>query len=467
MSYKKRLENVQVERFAGEGRCVSRIEEKVIFIEGAIPGDIADLQIIENKKNYAVALPTHFHQRSADYVEPFCEHFGICGGCKWQHLQYHKQIEYKQQYVIETLQRIGKVEIQEVLPIIGASSQKYYRNKMEYTFTHARWLSAEEIHSQQVIDRRGLGFHIPKHFDKVLDIQTCYLQNDVANQIRNRLREFAKQRNFSFFHLKEKKGFLRGIVLRNNSVGQWLVLVQFGENHASAIEEVMQFLHQNFPMIVSLNYVINTKLNDSYADLPVITYFGDSFIVETMENFRFRVGVKSFYQTNSEQAYELYKKVREFAGLSGKEIVYDLYTGTGTIALFVSKKARKVVGIECVPEAIEDAKINAFLNQVQNAYFFVGDIKDVLKDDFIFAQGKPDVIIADPPRNGMSTEVIKKLLDIESPRLVYISCNPATQARDLQLLAKKYRVKKIQPVDMFPHTYHVENIALLEKATTI
>jgi len=466
MSRKKKtktFEKVLIERFAGEGRCVSRIDDTVVFVEGVAPGDVVDIKTVEIKKNYMVAVPTYFHERSADYTEPFCSHFGVCGGCKWQNLRYEKQLDYKQQQVTETLQRIGKIRVGEILPIIGAVQNRYYRNKMEYTFTDARWLTAEELASDQTFDRRGVGFHIPKQFDKVLDIQTCYLQDDLSNQIRNALRTFAIENNLSFFNLKEKTGFLRGVVIRNTSLGEWLVLLQFGEDNSSAIKLTMQFLADTFPMITSLNYVINTKLNDSYTDLPVFTFQGTPYITERMENLQFRIGVKSFYQTNSAQAYNLYKVARDMARLTGKETVYDLYTGTGTIALFIASFAQKVVGIEYVPEAIEDAKINAMVNQITNVVFYAGDMKDIFTDTFIKENGSPDVIITAPPRTGMHPDVVSTLLRLACPRIVYVSCNPATQARDLQMLASLYDVVQTCAVDMFPHTYHVENVALLEK----
>jgi 23S rRNA (uracil1939-C5)-methyltransferase len=456
------LEKVFIEKPIAEGRCLARYQDRVILVEGNVaPQDIADLEVFKKKSNYWLARAVRIHEASPFRQEPFCRHYGVCGGCKWQHLQYEKQLEQKQQEVVDALERIAKVAFPEVKPIIASQKTQFYRNKLEFTFSNNRWLSAEEIATGQVFEKNALGFHIPERFDKIIDIETCYLQEELSNQIRNRLKDFARKQNFSFYDLKNHRGFLRNLVIRNTNTGEWLVLVIFAENNQPAIEQTMQFLQNSFPQITSLQYAINQKKNDSYHDLEIQFFAGKPYITATMEDLQFRISPKSFYQTNSEQAYRLYCVARDFAELQGNEVVYDLYTGTGTIANFIAHKAKKVVGIEYVPEAIEDAKINSDINKISNTEFFAGDIKDLLNENFVQKYGKPDVIITDPPRAGMHENVVRTILKLAPTKIVYVSCNPATQARDVAILAEKYEITAVQPVDMFPHTYHVENVLQL------
>lgn len=456
------LEKVFIEKPIAEGRCLARYQDRVILVEGNVaPQDIADLEVFKKKSNYWLARAVRIHEASPFRQEPFCRHYGVCGGCKWQHLQYEKQLEQKQQEVVDALERIAKVAFPEVKPIIASQKTQFYRNKLEFTFSNNRWLSAEEIATGQVFEKNALGFHIPERFDKIIDIETCYLQEELSNQIRNRLKDFARKQNFSFYDLKNHRGFLRNLVIRNTNTGEWLVLVIFAENNQPAIEQTMQFLQNTFPQITSLQYAINQKKNDSYHDLEIQVFAGKPYITATMEDLQFRISPKSFYQTNSEQAYRLYCVARDFAELQGNEVVYDLYTGTGTIANFIAHKAKKVVGIEYVPEAIEDAKINSDINKISNTEFFAGDIKDLLNENFVQKYGKPDVIITDPPRAGMHENVVRTILKLAPTKIVYVSCNPATQARDVAILAEKYEITAVQPVDMFPHTYHVENVLQL------
>ncbi|PKQ70099.1 23S rRNA (uracil(1939)-C(5))-methyltransferase RlmD [Raineya orbicola] len=456
------LEKVFIEKPIAEGRCLAHYQDRVILVEGNVaPQDIADLEVFKKKSNYWLARAVRIHEASPFRQEPFCRHYGVCGGCKWQHLQYEKQLEQKQQEVVDALERIAKVAFPEVKPIIASQKTQFYRNKLEFTFSNNRWLSAEEIATGQVFEKNALGFHIPERFDKIIDIETCYLQEELSNQIRNRLKDFARKQNFSFYDLKNHRGFLRNLVIRNTNTGEWLVLVIFAENNQPAIEQTMQFLQNSFPQITSLQYAINQKKNDSYHDLEIQFFAGKPYITATMEDLQFRISPKSFYQTNSEQAYRLYCVARDFAELQGNEVVYDLYTGTGTIANFIANKAKKVVGIEYVPEAIEDAKINSDINKISNTEFFAGDIKDLLNENFVQKHGKPDVIITDPPRAGMHENVVRTILKLAPTKIVYVSCNPATQARDVAILAEKYEITAVQPVDMFPHTYHVENVLQL------
>lgn len=456
------LEKVFIEKPIAEGRCLAHYQDRVILVEGNVaPQDIADLEVFKKKSNYWLARAVRIHKASPFRQEPFCRHYGVCGGCKWQHLQYEKQLEQKQQEVVDALERIAKVAFPEVKPIIASQKTQFYRNKLEFTFSNNRWLSAEEIATGQVFEKDALGFHIPERFDKIIDIETCYLQEELSNQIRNRLKDFARKKNFSFYDLKNHRGFLRNLVIRNTNTGEWLVLVIFAENNQPAIEQTMQFLQNTFPQITSLQYAINQKKNDSYHDLEIQVFAGKPYITATMEDLQFRISPKSFYQTNSEQAYRLYCVARDFAELQGNEVVYDLYTGTGTIANFIANKAKKVVGIEYVPEAIEDAKINSDINKISNTEFFAGDIKDLLNENFVQKHGKPDVIITDPPRAGMHENVVRTILKLAPTKIVYVSCNPATQARDVAILAEKYEITAVQPVDMFPHTYHVENVLQL------
>ena len=446
---------------------MAKVKELVIFVPYVVPGDVVDLQVKRKKNHYAEAVAVKFHEKSPLRTEPFCSHFGVCGGCKWQCLSYEEQLKYKQKQVFDNLTRIGKVELPEFRPILGSEKTRFYRNKLEFTFSNKRWLTEEEVKQDVKYDQmNAVGFHIPGAFDKVLAIDKCWLQDDISNQIRNAVRDYAYAHNFPFFDLRTQEGLLRNIMIRTSSTGELMVVLQCkvtDDEGRRKMEEILQFMADSFPQITSLMYVINNKCNDTIGDLDVEVFKGNDHIFEEMEGLRFKVGPKSFYQTNSEQAYNLYKVAREFAGLTGNELVYDLYTGTGTIANFVARQARKVVGIEYVPEAIEDAKVNSALNGIDNTLFYAGDMKDILTNDFIAEHGRPDVIITDPPRAGMHNDVIDVILAAEPKRIVYVSCNPATQARDLQLLDGKYKVTAVQPVDMFPHTHHVENVVQLER----
>ena len=461
------LEKVTITDVAAEGKAVAKVNELVIFVPYVVPGDVVDLQVKRKKNHYAEAVAVKFHEKSPLRTEPFCSHFGVCGGCKWQCLSYEEQLKYKQKQVFDNLTRIGKVEPPEFRPILGSEKTRFYRNKLEFTFSNKRWLTEEEVKQDVKYDQmNAVGFHIPGAFDKVLAIDKCWLQDDISNQIRNAVRDYAYAHNFPFFDLRTQEGLLRNIMIRTSSTGELMVVLQCkvtDDEGRRKMEEILQFMADSFPQITSLMYVINNKCNDTIGDLDVEVFKGNDHIFEEMEGLRFKVGPKSFYQTNSEQAYNLYKVAREFAGLTGNELVYDLYTGTGTIANFVARQARKVVGIEYVPEAIEDAKVNSALNGIDNTLFYAGDMKDILTNDFIAEHGRPDVIITDPPRAGMHNDVIDVILAAEPKRIVYVSCNPATQARDLQLLDGKYKVTAVQPVDMFPHTHHVENVVQLER----
>ena len=461
------LEKVTITDVAAEGKAVAKVNELVIFVPYVVPGDVVDLQVKRKKNHYAEAVAVKFHEKSPLRTEPFCSHFGVCGGCKWQCLSYEEQLKYKQKQVFDNLTRIGKVELPEFRPILGSEKTRFYRNKLEFTFSNKRWLTEEEVKQNVKYDQmNAVGFHIPGAFDKVLAIDKCWLQDDISNQIRNAVRDYAYAHNFPFFDLRTQEGLLRNIMIRTSSTGELMVVLQCkvtDDEGRRKMEEILQFMADSFPQITSLMYVINNKCNDTIGDLDVEVFKGNDHIFEEMEGLRFKVGPKSFYQTNSEQAYNLYKVAREFAGLTGNELVYDLYPGTGTIANFVARQARKVVGIEYVPEAIEDAKVNSALNGIDNTLFYAGDMKDILTNDFIAEHGRPDVIITDPPRAGMHNDVIDVILAAEPKRIVYVSCNPATQARDLQLLDGKYKVTAVQPVDMFPHTHHVENVVQLER----
>lgn len=463
------LENITITDVAAEGKAIAKVDNLVIFVPYAVPGDVVDLQIKRKKHSYAEAEVVKVHQYSDKRVKPFCKHFGICGGCKWQCLSYEDQLFYKQKQVVDNLTRIGKVEIPEVSPILGSKHIKEYRNKLEFGFSNKKWLTQEEISSGQKFDNMdAVGFHIPGAFDKILDIDQCLLMSDINNRLRNSIREYAISHQLSFYDLRAQTGLLRNMMLRTSATGEIMLLMQFcirTDEEQSQANQVLAHVHTNFPEVTSLLWVNNLKCNDTIGDLDIQTYAGTDYIYGTMENLRFKVGPKSFYQTNTEQAYELYKVARNFAGLTGNELVYDLYTGTGTIANFVAKQARQVIGIEYVPEAIEDAKVNAQLNNLDNTLFYAGDMKDILNREFIEKHGTPDVIITDPPRAGMHTDVIDTILFASPQRIVYVSCNPATQARDLQLLSVAYQVKAVQPVDMFPQTHHVENVVLLEKIT--
>lgn len=458
------LEKVLITDVAAEGKALARVNDLVVFVPYVVPGDVVDLQVRRKKHNYAEAEAVKFHEYSEKRAVPFCEHYGVCGGCVWQILPYSEQLKYKQKQVVDALTRIGHVELPEISPIIGSEKTQCYRNKLEFTFSNKRWLTREEVASGVDFERNAVGFHITGAFDKVLPIEKCWLQDDICNQIRNAIRDYALEHGYTFIDLRQHTGMMRNLVIRTASTGELMVIVVARVEGAEEREKflaLMEYVKQTFPQITSLQYVINNKVNDSIGDLDVELYSGRDHIFEEMEGLRFKIGPKSFYQTNSEQAYQLYKVARGFAQLSGNELVYDLYTGTGTIANFVSRQARQVIGIEYVPEAIEDAKVNSAVNGIENTLFYAGDMKDILTDDFIAEHGRPDVIITDPPRAGMHPDVINVILNAAPQRIVYVSCNPATQARDLQLLDVKYKVEAVQPVDMFPQTHHVENVVLL------
>ena len=458
------LEGVEITGVAAEGKSLARVEDMVVFIPYGAPGDVVDVKLDKKKRSYAEGHIERMIQPSTMRCEPFCEHFGVCGGCKWQHLPYEYQLECKRQQVVDALERIAKVELPQVNDILGSAHTVHYRNKLEYTFSNKMWLTFEQMQSgEEFTDRNALGFHIPGAFDKVLDIKRCLLQDEISNELRLFIREYTLSKGYSFYDLKAQQGLMRTLMVRTASTGELMLIVVFGEDNAEAIEDVMSAIAERFPQITSLLYVVNLKVNDTIGDQVVNLYRGRDYIEEEMEGLRFRIGPKSFYQTNSLQAYNLYKVARSFARLSGDECVYDLYTGTGTIANFVARQARKVVGIEYVPEAIADAKLNSQVNGIENTTFFAGDMKDVLTTEFIAEHGRPDVMIVDPPRAGMHGDVVNVILEAEPQRIVYVSCNPATQARDIALLDAKYRVTAVQPVDMFPHTHHVENVVALEK----
>lgn len=459
------IENVLVSDAGAKGKAVGKGPEgHVIFIDQAVPGDVVDVQTYQRKKGFFQANVIAFKKKSDKRTQPVCSHFGVCGGCKWQNMAYEHQLFYKEKEVLENLKRIGKVEIENTYPILAAPEPYFYRNKMEFSFSNSRWLTQDEIDADyEIKDKNALGFHIPGMWDKILDIDKCHLQEDPSNAIRNEIKRFANQHDLSFFDPKNQTGFLRTLMIRNTSRGELMVLIQFFKEDKAKRELLLNHLHKEFPAITSLQYVINSKANDTIYDQEVICFAGKPYIVEEMEGLQFRINAKSFYQTNAAQAYALYKLTRDFADLQGDELVYDLYTGTGTIAQFIAKKANHVVGIEAVPEAIEDAKVNAALNQLHNVSFFAGDMKKIFTQEFIAAHGKPDVIITDPPRDGMHKEVVEQILHIAPQRIVYVSCNSATQARDLQLLSSLYEVKKSRAVDMFPQTHHVENVVCLEK----
>lgn len=457
------IEGVEISGVAAEGKSIAKIDDMVVFVPFGAPGDIIDLKLDKKKKSYGEGHILRIVKPSDMRIEPMCEHFGICGGCKWQHLPYEQQLACKQQQVVDALTRIAKVKLPELNNILGSEKTVRYRNKLEYTFSNKMWLTFEQLESgEEFTDRNALGFHIPGSFDKVLDIKKCWLQDDITNQLRIFIKQYALQKGYSFYDIKNQCGLMRNIIVRTTSTGELMLIVVFGEKRDDAIEDVMSAVKAEYPQITSLLYVVNLKVNDTIGDQEIICYSGREYIEESMEDLRFRIGPKSFYQTNSEQAYRLYKVVRNFAQLAGNELVYDLYTGTGTIANFVAKSSKKVIGIEYVPEAIEDAKLNSEVNGIGNTLFYAGDMKDILTSDFIESHGKPDVMIVDPPRAGMHENVVKVILDAEPKVIVYVSCNPATQARDIALLDQKYVVTAVQPVDMFPHTHHVENVVRME-----
>lgn len=486
MSRKKKplpiLENITITDVAAEGKSLVRVNDMVIFVPFTVPGDVVDLQIRKKRHSYCEAEVIRFVELSKVREVPMCQHFGVCGGCKWQNLPYEEQLKAKQKQVHDQLKRIGKIELPEFMPILGSVKTKEYRNKLEFGFSNKRWMTKEEINDErlEIKDKNAVGFHITGAFDKILPIEKCWLMNDLHNKIRNEIRDYALEHDLTFFDLRAQTGLLRDLIIRNSNTGEWMVIMQFhlegtspnpserGENRWETEDgrkalALMQHIADKFPEITSLMYVDNKKCNDTIGDLDILTFKGNDYIYETMEDLKFKVGPKSFYQTNTEQAYHLYSVARKFAGLTGNELVYDLYTGTGTIANFVAKEAKQVIGIEYVPEAIEDAKINSEVNNISNTLFYAGDMKDILNDEFIAEHGKPDVIITDPPRAGMHQDVIQTILKACPKRIVYVSCNPATQARDLADLDCQYKVTAVQPVDMFPHTPHVENVVLLER----
>ncbi len=459
------FENIEVIDAGAKGKSVAKAPDgKVIFLNNAVPGDVVDIQTTKKRKAFYEGSATAFHKYSDKRVDPACDHFGTCGGCKWQFMGYEHQLAYKEQEVVNNLTRLGKIELPKVDPILGSEDQYFYRNKMEFSFSDSRWLTLEEIQSKtEIQNRNALGFHMPGMWDKILNIKKCHLQEDPSNAIRNKVNAFATQNNLDFYNPRKQEGFLRTLMIRISSTGEIMVLVQFFKEDLEKRKLLLDYIASEFPEITSLQYVVNSKGNDTIYDQEVICYTGKDHIEEEMEGLRFKINAKSFYQTNSKQAYQLYKVTRDFAGLTGNELVYDLYTGTGTIAQFVAKKAKKVVGVEAVPEAIEDAKENARNNNIDNVEFYVGDMKKVFTKEFISKHGQPEVVITDPPRDGMHKDVVEQLLNISPEKIVYVSCNSATQARDLSLLDRAYKVSKVQPVDMFPQTYHVENVVLLEK----
>ncbi|HML65893.1 MAG TPA: 23S rRNA (uracil(1939)-C(5))-methyltransferase RlmD [Dysgonomonas sp.] len=458
------IENVEIVDVAAEGKAIAKVDDLVVFIPYVVPGDVIDLQITRKKNKYAEGKPVRFISYSPNRTEAFCEHFGICGGCKWQVLPYAEQLKYKQKQVEDNLTRIGKIELPDIHHILGSEKTQFYRNKLEFTFSNKKWLTLEQINSGESFDNmNALGFHIPGMFDKVLDIDKCWLQDDISNQIRNFIRQYCYGKNYTFFDLRNRGGLMRNLIVRTSTTGELMVIVVFYDDEKEQQEDLLTAVATEFPQITSLLYIVNQKANDTITDQDVLVWKGNDCIYEEMEGLKFKIGPKSFYQTNSEQAYNLYKIARDFANLSGDELVYDLYTGTGTIANFVASKAKKVVGIEYVEDAILDARVNSQINKIDNTLFYAGDMKDILTQDFINEHGRPDVIITDPPRAGMHDDVIKTILFAEPDRIVYVSCNPATQARDLSLLDEKYKVERVQPVDMFPHTHHVENVVLLVK----
>ena len=468
MTKKKKIlpeyENVTISAVAAEGKSIARIDDMVVFIPYGAPGDIANVKLDKKKKNYGEGHITELVKPSELRVEPFCPHFGICGGCKWQHLPYSYQLECKQQQVADAMQRIAKVDMPPINNILGSAETERYRNKLEFTFSNKCWLTFEQMNSGEIFeDRNALGFHIPGAFDKVLDIKECHLQVGISDSIRLFIRSYAIEHGYEFYDIRQQHGFMRNIIIRTTTTGEVMLIVVFGEDDKNKIDDLLSAINKQFPEITSLMYVVNRKVNDTIADQEVLLYSGRDFIEERMGDLKFRVGPKSFYQTNSLQAYELYKVARRMAALTGNELVYDLYTGTGTIANFVAHDASKVIGIEYVADAIEDAKLNSRTNGIDNTLFYAGDMKDVLTDEFVTEHGVPDVMIIDPPRAGMHQDVADVILNAEPARIVYVSCNPATQARDIALLDCKYRVVEVQPVDMFPHTQHVENVVALEK----
>ena len=464
------FENVEIIDAGSEGKAVARVDNLVVFVSNVVPGDVVDIEIIRKKKSFIEGRAIKIHKYSEKRAEPSCKHFGVCGGCKWQNMDYLEQLFYKQKQVEDNLKRIGKIDVSSMLPIIGSENVFFYRNKLEYTFSCKRWLLDDEIKTDELIENsNALGFHIPMLFDRVLDITKCYLQKDPSNAIRNEVKKYALENNLTFFDARSHNGFLRNLIIRTTTTGDLMVILIVRDNYIKAINKIMDHIAESFPEITALMYVVNGKKNDTISDLEVISYKGNPYIIEKMKHFKggedlqFKIGPKSFFQTNSEQANNLYKIAAEFADFCGDEIIYDLYTGTGTIANYIAGSVKKVIGIESIPEAIEDAYMNSVFNNITNAFFYSGDMVKVLTDDFVETNGRPDVIITDPPRAGMHEKVVNQILTIAPMKVVYISCNAATQARDIALMSDKYDVMKIQPIDMFPHTHHVENVVLLHK----
>ncbi|MBL4625390.1 MAG: 23S rRNA (uracil(1939)-C(5))-methyltransferase RlmD [Flavobacteriales bacterium] len=455
------FEELEIIDAGAEGKAIAKPEGRVVFITNAVPGDIADVQIFRKKKRFFEGKAVKFHTLSDKRTEPICSHFGTCGGCKWQSMGYEHQLFYKQKQVSDNLSRIGHLVLPEILPILGSKETQYYRNKLEFTFTAKRWLTEDEIGQDSVFERNALGFHVPGRFDAVLAIDHCYLQGSLSNELRTFIKDFALENKIEFFDLREQTGYLRNLIIRTSSTGENMMILSVAKDEPETIKLILDAVKEKFTELTSIMYVVNGKRNDTISDLDIECFSGNDHIFEKMEGLTFKIGPKSFYQTNSDQAYELYKITRDFADIKDTDLVYDLYTGTGTIANFIAKKAKHVVGVEYIPEAIEDAKENSELNKITNTTFFAGDMKDVLNDEFISKNGKPDVVITDPPRAGMHEAVTRKILAIKAKRVVYVSCNPATQARDLEILSEKYAICKVQPVDMFPHTHHVENVVLL------
>ena len=459
------IENIQLTTAGAKGAAIGKTEEgKTVFVRNAVPGDLVNIRVTKRNKRFFEGIVTEVLKESEDRIQPPCQHFGVCGGCKWQNMKYETQLFYKQKEVMDNLERIGKVDVSSCLPILGSDEIYFYRNKLEFSFSNQRWLTQNELDEDlDIQNKNALGFHIPGRWSKILDIKKCWLQEDPSNAIRLEVKKFADENQYEFFDPIEQSGFLRTMMIRTTTTGEIMVLFQFYKENKNQRIALMNHIQESFPQITSLLYAINPKGNDSVYDLDIKTFAGKDFITEEMEDLQFQIGPKSFYQTNPKQAYELYKVTRDFADLKGDELVYDLYTGTGTIAQFVAKKAKKVVGVESVQEAIDAAQINAGLNQIDNCEFICGDMKEVLNDDFVAHYGKPDVIITDPPRNGMHPKVVENILKIAPEKIVYVSCNSATQARDLELMKEDYDIIKIQPVDMFPQTYHVENVVLMQR----
>lgn len=457
------LNRILITDIGAEGNAIARVEGQVVFIPMLVPGDVVDIRITRKRRNYLEGRVIRFHEYSPDRIKPLCRHFGVCGGCKWQHLPYELQLKYKEKQVTDTLTRIGKVRPDEILPVVASDDVYYYRNKLEYTFSDRRWFTKEELEAEtDFAGKDALGFHVPGFFDKVLDIKECHLQPEPSDSIRNAVRRYAHRKGLSFFNLRQQSGFLRNLIIRSSGSGDIMVIVVFFLDEQERIEGLLDYLSEEFPRITSLWYIINRKKNDSLADQEPVLYRGDDHLTEEIDGLKFRVGPKSFFQTNTRQAEKLYAIAREFAGLTGKETVYDLYTGTGTIAAYMASRAARVTGIEYIEEAVRDARINSEINNIKNTEFFSGDLKDVLSGSFFRDHGYPDVVITDPPRAGMHPDVVRSIMEAGSGKIVYISCNPATQARDISMLAERYEVEKVQPVDMFPQTHHVENVALLK-----